>query len=75
MNQKIINLRRELHKYPELSNGEYNTSERIINYMKEYNPDEIIRLGDTGLLLFLKEMKMGKLYYSDPNWTLYLLKK
>jgi len=60
MNQKIINLRRELHKYPELSNGEYNTSERIINYMKEYNPDEIIRLGDTGLLFVFKGNENGK---------------
>ena len=50
MNQKIIELRRELHKYPEVSNDEHNTSERIINFIKEYNPDEIIRLGDTGVL-------------------------
>jgi len=50
MNQKIIKLRRELHKYPELSNDEYKTSERIINFIKEYNPDEIIQLGETGVL-------------------------
>ena len=50
MKQNTINLRRELHKYPELSNDEHHTSEQIINFIKEYNPDEIIRLGDTGVL-------------------------
>ena len=60
MNQKIIELRRELHKYPELSNDEYNTSERIINFIKEYNPDEIIRLGDTGVLFVFKGTDPGK---------------
>ncbi len=60
MNQKIIKLRRDLHKYPELSNNEYNTSERIINFIKEYNPDEIIRLGDTGVLFVFKGNENGK---------------
>jgi len=49
-----------LHKYPELSNDEYNTSERIISFIKEYNPDEIIRLGDTGVLFVFKGNENGK---------------
>ena len=61
MNQKIINLRRELHQYPELSNEEYNTSKRIINFIKEYNPDEIIRLGDTGVLFAFKGNENGEI--------------
>lgn len=60
MNQKIIKLRRELHKYPEISNNEYNTSERIINFINEYNPDEIIRLGDTGVLFVFKGNEIGE---------------
>ena len=60
MKQKLIKLRRELHKYPELSNDEYNTSERIINYIKDYNPDEIIRLGDTGVLFVFNGHDNGK---------------
>lgn len=60
MNQKILNLRKELHKYPELSNNEYNTSKRIINFIKEYNPDEIIRLGETGILFAFKGNEDGK---------------
>jgi len=60
MNEKIIKLRRELHKYPELSNDEYNTSERIKNFIKEYNPDEIIKLGETGLAFAFNGKKKGK---------------
>lgn len=60
MRQKLIKLRRELHKYPELSNDEYNTSERIINFTKDYNPDEIIRLGDTGVLFVFNGHENGK---------------
>ena len=60
MDQKIIALRRELHRYPELSNIENSTSERIISFIKEYNPDEIIRLGDTGVLFVFKGNENGK---------------
>jgi amidohydrolase len=60
MDQKIINLRRELHKYPELSNDENYTSERIIQFIKEYNPDEILRIGVTGVLFVFKGHEDGK---------------
>jgi amidohydrolase len=60
MKQKIIKLRRELHQHPELSNFEYNTSERIINFIKKYNPDEIIQLGETGVLFVFKGNENGK---------------
>lgn len=60
MNQKIIKLRRELHQYPEISNDEYKTSERIINFIKEYNPDKIIRLGETGVLFVFEANEKGE---------------
>lgn len=60
MNQKILNLRRELHQNPELSNDEYHTSKRIINFIKEYHPDETIRLGETGLLFLFRGSEEGK---------------
>ncbi len=50
MNEKIIALRRELHKYPEVSNREYQTTDRIVNFVNEYKPDQVIRLGDKGVL-------------------------
>ena len=60
MNQDIIVLRREIHKHPEVSNAEYNTSERIINFIKKYNPDEIIKLGETGIAFAFNGKKKGK---------------
>lgn len=60
MNQKIIDLRRELHKYPEISNKEFKTTERIIRFINKYNPDETIRLGGTGVLFVFKGKEKGK---------------
>jgi amidohydrolase len=60
MNQKIIKLRQEIHKHPEVSNNEYNTSERIINYVKKSNPDEIIKLGETGVAFAFNGKGKGK---------------
>ena len=60
MNQDIIVLRRKLHKHPEVSNDEYNTFERIINFIRKYNPDEIIKLGKTGVAFAFNGKEKGK---------------
>lgn len=60
MNQEIIKLRHEIHKHPEVSNDEYDTSERIINFIRKYNPDEIIKLGETGLAFAFNGKEKGK---------------
>ncbi|MCF8378611.1 MAG: amidohydrolase [Bacteroidales bacterium] len=60
MNQEIIKLRREIHKHPEISNKEYHTSERIINYVKKFTPDEIIKLGKTGVAFAFNGKEKGK---------------
>ncbi|MBN2236689.1 MAG: amidohydrolase [Bacteroidales bacterium] len=60
MNQKIINLRRELHQNPELSNKEVLTSERIIHFLKDYRPDKIVRLGETGVVFVFSGSVEGK---------------
>lgn len=60
MNQEIIKLRHELHKFPEVSNKEYKTSERIVNFIKKFNPDEIIKLGKTGLVFSFNGKEAGK---------------
>jgi len=57
---KIIDLRHELHKHPEVSNNEYKTSERIVNFMKPLMPDEIINLGKTGKAFVFKGKEAGK---------------
>lgn len=60
MSQKIIALRHELHKYPELSNNEYGTSNRILSFINKYNPDEIIKLGETGVAIAFNGKEKGK---------------
>ncbi len=60
MNKKIIALRRELHKHPEVSNCEYHTTDRIINFINEYKPDEVLRLGDKGVLFVFKGAEQGE---------------
>ena len=60
MNQGLIKFRQEIHKHPEVSNDEYNTSERIIKYVKKFNPDEIIKLGETGVAFAFNGKEKGK---------------
>ncbi len=60
MNINIIKLRHEIHQYPEVSNKEYKTSERILNYVGELHPDEIIKLGKTGLAFVFRGKDEGK---------------
>jgi amidohydrolase len=56
----IIELRHELHKHPEVSNNEYETSERIENFIKILLPDEIINLSKTGKAFVFKGKETGK---------------
>lgn len=60
MNKEIIALRRELHRYPEVSNCEYQTTDRIINFINAYKPDEAVRLGDKGVLFVFKGAGQGE---------------
>ncbi len=46
----IVNLRKELHKYPELSGAEEMTARRLTRFLRELGPDDIVRgLGGNGL--------------------------
>jgi len=60
MLQSIIKLRHELHKNPEISNQEFQTSEKIFNFIKKFNPDKLIKLGKTGLAFVFNGKKEGK---------------
>ena len=60
MIKNIIELRHELHKHPEVSNNEYNTSERIVRFLNDFSPDEIIHLGKTGKAFVFKGKDAGK---------------
>lgn len=58
--RNIIALRRELHKYPELYNKEFETSGRIASFFQNLSPDQIIKLGSTGLAFVFNGKESGK---------------
>lgn len=60
MISKIIELRQELHRHPEVSNNEYKTSDRIVNFIKAFLPDEIINLSKTGKAFVFNGKQAGK---------------
>lgn len=58
---EIINIRHDLHKYPELSGIEFRTTEKIKNYLKKIRNIEIIDFPiKTGLVARLRTGKNGK---------------
>ncbi|MGA9638114.1 amidohydrolase [Flavobacterium sp.] len=57
----LIELRKTLHKYPEVSLSEKETAKRIISFLENYPPDEIrTEVGKTGILAIYKGQKPGK---------------
>lgn len=60
MIKEIIKLRHDIHKHPEVSNNEFKTSERIVNFMRDLNPDEIINIGNTTKIFVFNGKKPGK---------------
>ena len=57
---KLINLRHELHQYPEVSNQEKQTAKRISKFLKSSSPDEIINdIGKYGVAAVYKGEKSG----------------
>lgn len=57
---EIIELRHEIHKHPEVSNNEYKTSERIVNFIKPFLPDETIHLSKTGKAFVFNGKEAGE---------------
>lgn len=52
---KLINLRHELHKYPEVSNDEKQTAKRITKFLNSTDPDELINdIGQYGIAAIYK---------------------
>jgi amidohydrolase len=59
-NKQIIELRQELHKYPELSNNEWQTTERITKFINFFSPDEVINFSSTGKAFVFNGKAQGK---------------
>ncbi|MEP1152697.1 MAG: amidohydrolase [Balneola sp.] len=50
MIQQLVALRKEIHRFPELSGKEHETAQRIVNFLTPFEPDQIItELGTTGV--------------------------
>lgn len=60
MISEIINLRKELHKNPELSGLEINTANRVRTFIETHYPTKIIdKIGGTGLAVIYEFSKTG----------------
>lgn len=57
----LVRLRKELHQHPEVSGKEIETSRRILSFLENYQPAELItELGTTGVMAIYKGKKAGK---------------
>ncbi|WP_421780879.1 amidohydrolase [Kiloniella litopenaei] len=57
---KLITFRHELHRYPEVSSQEQETSNRVTDFITQYEPDEIIRnLGGYGVAAIYNGIQTG----------------
>ena len=59
--EELIQLRQELHKYPEVSGNEKETTKRVLDFLLKYKPNEVItNLGGNGILAIYKGNETGK---------------
>ncbi|MFH1119903.1 MAG: amidohydrolase [Bacteroidota bacterium] len=60
MHESLLNLRHELHCFPELSGNEQQTARRIVKFLKPLEPDHIIeKIGGYGVLAVFDSGQSG----------------
>lgn len=57
---EIIDIRRDLHMHPELSNGEFRTMEKICQYLEAWGIEYVSRVAGTGVVATIRGLKPGK---------------
>lgn len=57
---EMIRVRRELHKFPELSEMEFATAEKISEQLEKYNIEHKCGIGGTGIVAIVRGQKSGK---------------
>src|SRR5437773_11728781 len=57
--QQLIGIRRDLHQYPELSNREFRTSEKVAAFLKSLGPPVQIGVANTGVVALLQGAHAG----------------
>lgn len=59
--KELIQLRQELHQYPEVSGNEKETAKRILDFLSKYKPNQVVtNLGGEGILATYKGKETGK---------------
>lgn len=59
--KELIQLRKELHQYPEIAHEEKKTAQKIIDFFQELKPDESrTEIGGQGLIFTFQGKKKGK---------------
>lgn len=57
----LVRFRKELHQHPEVSGKEIQTAKRVLSFLENYPPDELITgVGTTGVVAIYKGEKVGK---------------
>jgi len=60
MKETLVQFRKELHTYPELSGEEHTTAERIITFVNDFDPTHIIRnIGGAGVAVIYEFGERG----------------
>lgn len=57
--QEIVEIRRHIHKNPELSEEEYKTSEYVVQKLKEFGFTDIKKMADTGVVALINTEKQN----------------
>ncbi|MBI9065348.1 MAG: amidohydrolase [Marinilabiliaceae bacterium] len=58
--ESFIELRHWLHQHPEVSGKEFKTSEKIRDFVNQYDPSAILQLGSTALVVVFDSGMAGK---------------
>ena len=56
---ELMQLRREFHRYPELSFKEYQTSQRIRNWLNSHGIDDVRSVAETGVVALIRGGQSG----------------
>ncbi len=59
-NTELVQFRRELHQYPEVSQDEYQTQDRIINFLSASGIHQVQKIGGTGVICVFEGKTPGR---------------
>lgn len=58
---QLSKFRKTLHQYPEVSNQEHKTAQRVVEFLKKYSPSQLIeQVGGTGVIATFEGAQPGK---------------